>query len=156
MEIYTVQIAKSKKVPSHIRVIDATVKSGDRRLSPTWDMVMGVKDYLKAYRAGEDTSPYPITVAEFKKEYKRLMQVSLELNRDFWVSLVNEESIAVACYCSLDMPHPFCHRLLLKHYLVGLCKQLDIPVSDKGEFHVNGVGKTVSDQTSGDANTTTS
>jgi len=131
MDIYTIQIAKRSKLPMDIEFIDATRKSGDLRLAPTWNMVMGVKDHIAAHCNPE----IGVSIADFRRQYRDIIQQSIMDDRPFWEALVQKEKIAIACYCSLETNKiKFCHRLLLKEYLLHLCHLKQIPSTDCGEI----------------------
>ncbi len=130
MEIYTIQISNRHKLPDDIEFIDTTRKSGDERFAPTWEMVMGVKAYKKGVRDSNVISP-----GEFKRRYRNIIQNSIHDNREFWEAFVQKKKIAIGCYCNIENQiDPFCHRLILKEYLLHLCHLKQIHATDCGEF----------------------
>jgi len=98
---------------SGYNVIDITVKSGIRMFAPTWDMVMGHKD-------GN------MSEAEYTSIYHNMMKRSYVNNKASWEALLltlSTKPIALACFCR---PDNFCHRNLLKGYLLKVAKKMEI------------------------------
>lgn len=117
--IYTVQIAQWRKAKQlGIELIDTTVKSGDSRLAPTWEIVMGIK-------SGK------ITEEEYTEIYKRMMRTSFQQHTEFWKALLSKEAIAVGCYCGKGK---FCHRHILVEFFVACCKYFKIEYKLGGEL----------------------
>lgn len=115
LEIQTAQMGKRLKVEGFL---DITVKTGDKRLSPTWDLLM-------RYKNGKCSDD------QYTEEYTQLMRESYQINKQFWLDLVNSGEITLCCYCAAGS---FCHRHLLKGFLKGVCQVHGITVIDKGEF----------------------
>lgn len=119
LTIYTIQMAQWRKAKQlRIELIDTTVKSGDYRLAPVWDIVTGIKTGA-------------ITEKEYTEKYKALMRQSIKQHQPFWRELLSKEAIALACYCPKDK---FCHRHILVEIIVYCCKQLGIEYTLGGEL----------------------
>lgn len=68
MIVHTLQMAKWRLASKHgFAVVDATVKTGDVKLAPTWDMVL-------AYKKGE------LTEDEYTALYTDILDQSLKDN----------------------------------------------------------------------------
>lgn len=122
LDIYTGQIAKSKAYRSSgLRVIDTTVKSGDKVFAPTWQIVLDVKKGA-------------ITPEEYTVVYHRMMQESYANNNQHWRNLLlSKEPVVICCYCAAGK---FCHRHLLIEYLLKAAINFNIGVNFKGEFQI--------------------
>lgn len=121
MMITTFQLSKWRKLPNGYKLVDITVKSGNKIFAPTWEMVTKIK-------AGE------ITEQEYIDEYTRLMWKSFNEHREDWIELLtSEENVALACYCS---PDGFCHRFLLRNFLKEAADLLNIDVSIQKELRL--------------------
>jgi len=86
--------------------LDITVKGQDpvgRIFAPTWDMVM-------QHKATKDDNSYI-------QEYHKMMVTSYQQNRLVWETILNKDYLVLVCFCPADA---FCHRHLLRHYLVEL------------------------------------
>jgi uncharacterized protein YeaO (DUF488 family) len=90
------------------RVLDITVKSGDKTFAPTWDMVMGLKRGKLSW-------------SEYERLYHERMRKSWVENRARWKEVLSWDEVVLVCYCR-DLR--FCHRRLLKNYLVA-CGAID-------------------------------
>lgn len=119
MIVYTVQMAKWRECKDRgIELIDTTVKSGDPHFSPTWDMVMGIKQGV-------------ISEQDYVEQYRLLMQNSYNNHRPHWEALcLREDPVAIACYCRAGK---FCHRHLLLGFLKTICEHHSIPFNYRGE-----------------------
>ena len=119
MKLITIQIAKMRQaIKEGYEVIDTTVKSGDKRLAPTWDMVMGHKE-------GK------VSDEEYTNRYEEIIKKSQEEHPEFWKELCRKEKIIIACYCKAGV---FCHRHLLTKYIKEYCKENRIVFSYVGEY----------------------
>lgn len=98
MEIYTFQLANWRKVKElGVPYINTTIKSGEWRLAPTWNLLM-------AYRNGLiDDEQY--TVA-----YNALLEERYNKEPEYFNALSNKDAVAFGCYCK---PGKFCHRHIL-------------------------------------------
>lgn len=114
MRLYTGNIHKLRGYEEYK---DITIKSGDSRLAPTWNMVRGIK-------GGTLSKP------EYVIQYKELMERSIENNQKFWLELIEKEELTLACYCK---EYTFCHRYLLVGIIEDLCKKNNIPFCYVGE-----------------------
>lgn len=84
--------------------LDITVKA-KLPFSPTWKLV----NKYKKKNISED---------EYKKEYHKMMKDSIQCFPEFWGDiLLNNRKLTICCYCK---PKDFCHRFLLKDYLVKI------------------------------------
>lgn len=104
MKIYTIQIAKARKlgVNHDPAYLDITIQSGDKVFAPTWKMV-------KNYKFGT------LTEAGYTKQYLALMRDSYKRYPHRWREILSKEKVILACYCPADT---FCHRHLLADMLV--------------------------------------
>lgn len=119
MEIYTIQLAKHRLARKlGIKITDSTVKSGDKRLAPTWEMVMGHKNGM-------------ITNDEYEERYRKLMRESQLKHPEFWDSLLEQKVLCIACFCSA---YTFCHRHILASLLIEYGLSKSITVTIKGEI----------------------
>lgn len=99
--------------------LDATRKTGDLRLAPSWNMVSAIKKQQ-------------ISESDYTREFYHLMMESIKANRDYWLNLAKEDSVVViACYCP---PGDFCHRLLLADIFHRLCVKAGLPFKYIGEI----------------------
>lgn len=99
--IYTIQLSKHTLLKgTDIRLVDATIKSGDKFFSPEWDWVIKVK---------KDRSFIP----EYTRLYENKMAINYRRDPSKWLDLLSS-NVALACYCR---PAKFCHRQLLAKYL---------------------------------------
>lgn len=102
MIIYTYQVAKYRKLQRHgIPLLDTTVKSGEPRLAPTWDMVMGHK------RGTIDDVTYT-------RYYRAILDYWWFADPAFFDDLLSMPEVALGCYCRNGN---FCHRYLLVNFL---------------------------------------
>lgn len=120
--IYTVQMAQHRLVKKKgLELLDITVKSGDPRLAPTWDM-------LKAYKSSKMTkSAEEIYTEDYIEKLSKLHRDSPEVLH----GLLAREHLVLACYCP---PNTFCHRHLLKDILIKIADQIGVEVIDGGEI----------------------
>jgi ribA/ribD-fused uncharacterized protein len=89
--------------------LDITVKGNDpigKFFAPTWDMVMEHK------KTKNDQA--------YIDKYHALMLNSYANHRDIWDDVLSRETVVIVCFCN---PNAFCHRHLLRHYLVKLGAQ---------------------------------
>lgn len=122
MQLWTCQMAKWRKARAEgITLFDTTVKSGLPVFAPTWEMVGWIKDH-----------PGDAGMEErYTQAYQHLMRKSWSEHRADWEFLLEQERVAIACYCP---PGEYCHRLLLKDYLVAAGQRLGITVEYQGEL----------------------
>jgi len=81
--------------------LDITVKSGQglgKLLSPTWDMVMGIKRGTLSH-------------ADYTDRYIELLRTRYRNDKAGFIQLLTPDSdeLLVACFCR---PHSFCHRYI--------------------------------------------
>lgn len=102
-EIYTSFLGNHKAIRmAKLKLVDITVKSGNKAFAPTWDL-------LKRYKDGE------VDDKQYRKEYMELMKISMKENRQEWIDLLQDkEDICLCCYCGRGK---FCHRHLLVEIL---------------------------------------
>lgn len=121
MIVSTSQMAKWKKVDALGLVrLDITVKTGDRRFAPTWDMVMGHKNGDPDY----DDEGYTIL-------YRQLMEESYCRDPNYWEDLLHCDGICLVCFCKACN---FCHRFVLIDILEEMCKARGIDFDYVGEI----------------------
>ena len=86
--------------------LDITVKGNNqigRFFAPTWNMVMNHK------KTGNNQ--------EYIDKYHTLMLASYSKNRGIWDRVLAKDVVVLVCFCPANA---FCHRHLLRHYLVKL------------------------------------
>lgn len=115
MELWTCQIAKWRKATNFL---DTTVKSGDKIFAPTWNL-------LGRYKTGQISSD------EYKEEFIKLMRQSFINNKEYWLRVLSQETLTIACYCPAGR---FCHRLILVELFRAVCEKYNIPFEYKGEL----------------------
>jgi hypothetical protein len=120
MEVWTIQMAKHRKVQSMgIELVDTTIMTGDGSpFAPTWDMVMGVKSGI-------------ISQEEYTTQYHALLQQRYRENRAAFHELIYKPRIAIACYCRAG---EFCHRHLFKGVILKLAVREGLAAVDHGEL----------------------
>lgn len=108
MIVSTSQMGKWRKVDSIGLVrLDITVKTGDLRFAPTWDMVMGHKENDPRY-----------SDELYTMMYREMMRQSYLNDPDYWEDLLHCDGICLMCFCkSCD----FCHRFILIDILEEMC-----------------------------------
>jgi hypothetical protein len=102
MIVYTYQLAHWRRLQkTQVPLVDTTVKTGDVRLAPTWDMVLSIK-----------------RGALSEDDYSRLYFERLDYwwfhDPMFWDELLTHPVLAFGCYCRAGQ---FCHRHLLVDFL---------------------------------------
>lgn len=119
MVVYTLQMAKWRLAKQYnLTLVDATVKTGNVKLSPTWDMVL---EYKKGLLNEED----------YTTQYLNILEHSLKTHPDWWEAFLVSGDLALLCFCKAGA---FCHRLLLADFIARLCEERDIPFENKGEL----------------------
>ena len=118
MNLYTIQLAKYRKLPDGVELIDTTFKSGNPIFAPSKEIVYGIK-----YQG--------MSEQEYTEHYYQQMRQSIQNNTDQWLALFKKESIAIACYCGSDK---FCHRFLLKDILLKVAYKRNYPINYLGEI----------------------
>lgn len=121
--VYTYQLAQWRALKElDLELIDTTVRSGESRLAPTWEMVLAVK------RGHLDQTAY-------EREYRALMARSQEADPEFWAALLRQPAFAIGCYCR---PYTFCHRYLLLEILLEqevIVNGGEIPTTEQQEAY---------------------
>lgn len=97
--------------------LDITVKSGDSTFSPSWDIVMDLKN-------GN------ISWEQYKDKYTQMMRKSYKENNNRWLEVLNKDELTLLCYCT-DFNR--CHRSLLAKMLVKVAKTKGMKVDYLGE-----------------------
>jgi len=118
MKLYTCQMSKWREaLKRDIPFKDVTVKSGDKEFAPTWDFLMKYKQDLD-----EDY---------YTERFITLMRSNYKNNKQYWIEMLSQKELCVACYCSKDK---FCHRTLLIDIFEKICHYHKIPFSYEGEL----------------------
>lgn len=102
MPVHTVQMAQWRKAKAKdIRVVDITLKSGERHFAPSPKL-------LSLYKCGHiDPEGYTERfVQEMRESYRKAPQL--------WIDLALDDNYALACYCRAG---DFCHRHLVVELL---------------------------------------
>lgn len=106
-QLYTVQLARSKKMDESIHLLDTTAKSGVKEFAPLFSNVM-------RYKEGT------MSMEQYTDAYLRKMRDSKQQNPQVWKELLKHQKVAIACYCK---PGQFCHRhlfaRLMRDYLMA-------------------------------------
>ena len=103
--------------------IDITIKSAKtdlgRYLSPTWDMVNGIKSGT-------------LTEDQYTEQYLALMRQRYSRDSEFFHRVLREEnSITLKCFCPANT---FCHRRIAVFVLMKIADHIGIPATDGGEI----------------------
>jgi hypothetical protein len=88
--------------------LDTTVKTGANWLAPTWDIVMGHKNFK-------------INDEQYTEQYLQMLNLSMERNPDAWIGLLRRRKVVLVCYCGAA--RCFCHRYVLALVLEKLGAQ---------------------------------
>lgn len=120
MELYTTRVNRRIMCQTKgITFLDTTIKTGDKRFAPTWDMVT-------AFKEGR------LRPDDYRREYYDLMRKSYVAHKERWLEVVSHTSpVAIACFCQTGL---FCHRHLLKTMFEKVCLAHAIPFVYKGEL----------------------
>lgn len=125
MELFTIQLSKWRQLKErNIELIDTTVRTGEKFLAPSWDIVMGIKNGT-------------ISEEEYTATYLNMMRHSYVDNRGQWLSLIHiKHPVAIACYCTymVDGQRKFCHRHLLKDIIGKVCESNGTNFTFYGEY----------------------
>ena len=84
--------------------LDITVRSGNKSIAPTWDMV-------NHYKQGD------ITEEKYTKQYINMMRKSFQKNKKRWLDLLKEDRVVLQYFCHTEW---FCHRFTLAEILKKL------------------------------------
>lgn len=124
LEVYTIQMSQWRQAKAlDVELLDITVKSGDKRLAPTWGALLSYKDGS-------------ISEEDYTDRYVRLMNNSYKTHPALWESLLSKRKVALACYCRAG---GFCHRYILTKLIESLAKQHDVAMTYMGEITASGV-----------------
>ena len=120
MKIYTCTISRIEEAEDlGIYAHDITIKSGDKKFAPTWELLMRYKEVKCPSH-------------QYTAEYLELMRESYRQDPEYWVSFCKMEvSIAVSCYYPVGR---FCHRYLFVEIIKKVCKKHKIPFKYIGEL----------------------
>lgn len=122
LKVWTVQMAKWRKARErNVPVIDITVKSGNKKLAPTWEFLMEYKNSAK------DDAAEAVYTEKFIAKIQQLKRDE----PDVLLELLYSGEIALMCYCPAGK---FCHRHLLVNELVTLGQDHDVEVVYMGEI----------------------
>lgn len=127
LKLWTVQLAKWRLVQQlKIPLVDITVKTGDKRLAPSWDFLMEYKNSAKDEEAEKI----------YTEKYRAKMNAQFRADPDPLVGILFMGEVAIACMCP---DGKFCHRHLLATGLVNLGKRYNVEVILMGELKPEGV-----------------
>jgi uncharacterized protein YeaO (DUF488 family) len=119
MKLYTTTVYSWRRIKKlNITFLDTTVKTGNRLYSPTWPL-------LTKYQNGL------ISDTDYTDAYYPLMRASYKNNQSEWDALLENDTLALACYCK---PDTFCHRLLLKDMILKIAESKGMAVQYLGEI----------------------
>lgn len=122
MKLYTIQISSWRKAKAlNIPFIDVTVKSGNKAFSPSWEILSRYKN--NPNKEEREDIYIPEFTAHMRESYKN--------NKEEWLNLLNQDEVAIACYCKQG---DFCHRLILVDFFEKVCKIHGISFEYKGEL----------------------
>jgi len=128
-ELYTVQVYKKKLADElGIPTLDTTVKTGDPAFAPSWDIVMRHKQRT-------------LTDKGYTQVYKQMMALSYRENTARWISLINQPSVCIMCYCPActQEKYVFCHRYVLVRMLDKICQRNGRAFQYNGEITAGGL-----------------
>ena len=122
MKVMTIQLAKWRKVTPPMVLVDASIKSGNPTLAPTWGLLTEYKCGL----VGED---------EYEQRFKSIIKMRWNTSDEFKQLInsmaVKEEVQVIGCYCAAGT---FCHRHLLVEFLNHYCVKNQLPFEYLGEL----------------------
>ena len=119
LELHTIQMAQWRKLlETGIEIIDATVRTGNKLLAPSWDLVSATK-----------SGTLPDT--DFTKQYTDLIRNRYVNDPTLFDDMISKGKIALACYCGSDK---HCHRFILRDILKKVAVSKGYTVIDKGEY----------------------
>ena len=122
LRIYTAQMGKRFQLAKEGRaILDTTVKTGDRRLAPSWDFLV---EYKSSPRS-------PADQARYRELYLNKLKAMHHQTPDVLLDLLKRDEVILTCYCPAGQ---FCHRHILKEILTLLGSRTGVNVEDCGEI----------------------
>ena len=122
MKVMTIQLAKWRKVKSPMVLMDASIKSGNPLLAPTWGL-------LSEYKSGL------VGDVEYEQRFKDIIKTRWNTTAEFRQLIndmvVKEDIQVIGCYCAAGA---FCHRHLLVEFLNQYCVKNNLPFEYLGEL----------------------
>lgn len=100
---------------------DVTVKSGDRSVAPEWRLVLGYKNGA-------------LSVEDYTAWYLALLAAREPYYAEHWQEVLRRacgQTLVLCCYCPL--PPVFCHRHVLRNWLVAWAQAHGIRAEAAGE-----------------------
>lgn len=115
MLLYTMSLSRHHLIKDYdIKILDTTVKSGNKLFAPNWGIVTGIKQ-------GK------INAEQYCDVYWDMMRKSFLNNFEGWMEYINtRKSVALACYCPSGT---FCHRHELKDMFLLIAEEYNIPLT---------------------------
>ncbi|MGL5397327.1 MAG: DUF488 family protein, N3 subclade [Shewanella sp.] len=126
--VSTCQMAKwrsVKKLRPESNLVDTTVRSGDRNLAPTWNMVYLVKSQ---YATPEE---FAAAYADYTRTYRKLIHARYREDRERFLKYLYGKEVTFMCYCKAG---EFCHRHLLVKFIKVLARIHKVEITDLGEL----------------------
>lgn len=122
LRIYTAQMGKRFKLAKEGRAfLDTTVKTGDRRLAPSWDFLL---EYKSSPRGPEEQALY-------RQRFLSKLKAMHHATPDVLLELLKLDEVIFTCYCPAG---EFCHRHILKEIMMTLGPRNGVEVKDCGEI----------------------
>lgn len=114
-----------KKLRPETNLVDTTVRSGDRMLAPTWNMVHLVKSH---YANPEELAA---AHADYTRTYRKLIHARFRQDPDHFLQFLYGKEVTFMCYCKAG---DFCHRHLLVKFIKVLARIYKVEVTYLGEL----------------------
>ncbi|QVW28643.1 hypothetical protein pEaSNUABM8_00146 [Erwinia phage pEa_SNUABM_8] len=104
-----------------VRLIDITVKTGNKLLAPTWDFLMEYKN------SNKDAEAEAVYTRKYRAKIKQLYRTE----PDVLLELLYAGRIALMCFCPAGK---FCHRHLLVQTFQALGERYGVEIVLMGEI----------------------
>lgn len=120
LNLYTGRVCFERRYKRlNVPYLNTTVKCGDKRFAPSWQIVMDVKAQI-------------ISPEEYTEEYIRMMEESYLKHPEIWQEVMQASGeLIVTCFCPVNK---FCHRHLLVEFIIAKASQQSIEIVSKGEY----------------------
>jgi hypothetical protein len=118
MQVYTVQLAQWRQVPEDVKLLDTTARTGTSPFAPDWSIVKGIKNGS-------------LTEGQYTNKYYGMLSLLLIKQPEVYEEVFQHDKVAIACMCPEGK---FCHRLLLKNFLLSLGKATGKEIKFAGEI----------------------
>lgn len=122
------QMAKWRSVKilrPETNLVNTTVRSGERNLAPTWNMVHLVKSN---YANPEELAA---AQADYTRTYRKLIHARFREDPEYFLQYLYGKEVTFMCYCKAG---DFCHRHLLVKFIKVLARIYKVEVTYLGEL----------------------